>query len=208
MDLVAAGQHSRLHRFTIDIGAVEAADVDNLEFAVFPSELGVPTANGDVVEENVAAGMSASGCDGLIEQEPRSRRWGRASRRAAPNRSTTLRLPTPPPQRRVCRGSRRGNRWWCPWCLRRTSGRGPCGSLPGPCRSCWWYGIGFSAALTLVMGLHRRTSFVVAFYRVSASFLGRRKCASDKKVLVPAPPPARPRRSGGYRRAAHHPTAW
>src|SRR5450631_3201890 len=72
LDLVAVGQHRRGHRFTVDIGAVEAADVNDLEFAVVPSELGVPAADGDLVEEDVAAGMPASGCDGLIQQEPRS----------------------------------------------------------------------------------------------------------------------------------------
>ena len=72
MDLVAAGQHRRLHRLTFDIGAVETADVEDLEFAVFISELGVPTADGDVVEEDVVARMPPSGCDGLIQQEPRS----------------------------------------------------------------------------------------------------------------------------------------
>jgi hypothetical protein len=37
-----------------------------------PSELGVSAADGDVVEEDVAVGMPAGGCDGLIQQEPRS----------------------------------------------------------------------------------------------------------------------------------------
>ena len=34
LDLVAVGQHRRLHRFTVEIGAVEAADVDYPEFAI------------------------------------------------------------------------------------------------------------------------------------------------------------------------------
>jgi hypothetical protein len=49
----AVGQHRRRHRFTVDIGAVETADVNDPEFVVFPTELGVPAADGDVVEEDV-----------------------------------------------------------------------------------------------------------------------------------------------------------
>src|SRR4029077_6678739 len=43
LDFVAVGQDCRLHRLTVDIGAVEAADVDDLEFAVPAPELGVPS---------------------------------------------------------------------------------------------------------------------------------------------------------------------
>jgi hypothetical protein len=32
-------QHRRLHRLPVDVGAVEATDVHNLEFVVLPSEL-------------------------------------------------------------------------------------------------------------------------------------------------------------------------
>jgi hypothetical protein len=56
----------------LTLGAVEAADVDDPEFVVGESELGVPTADGDVVEEDVAAGVTARECDWLIQQEPRS----------------------------------------------------------------------------------------------------------------------------------------
>src|SRR6185437_5501508 len=42
LDFVAVGQDCRLHRLMVDIGAVEAADVDDLEFAVLAPELGVP----------------------------------------------------------------------------------------------------------------------------------------------------------------------
>jgi hypothetical protein len=59
VDLVAVREHRRGHRFTVDIGAVEAADVRDLEFTAFPSELGVPAADGDVVEVDVAVGMPA-----------------------------------------------------------------------------------------------------------------------------------------------------
>src|SRR6185312_740095 len=51
---------------------VEAAGVHDQVFAVFRSKLGVPSADADVVEEDVAVGMSSGGCDRLIQPEPRS----------------------------------------------------------------------------------------------------------------------------------------
>jgi hypothetical protein len=48
----------------------KAADVYDQDFAVVPSELGTVAADGDVIEEDVAARVPAGGCDGLIEQEP------------------------------------------------------------------------------------------------------------------------------------------
>ena len=42
LHLVAVRQHRRVHGFTVDVRAVEAADVDNLEFAAYAPELGVP----------------------------------------------------------------------------------------------------------------------------------------------------------------------
>src|ERR1700736_3565664 len=57
--LVAVEQHRRLHRLPVDVGAVEATDVHNLEFVVLPTELRMPAAHGDIVEKDVAAGMSA-----------------------------------------------------------------------------------------------------------------------------------------------------
>jgi hypothetical protein len=70
LDLVTVGQHRRADQFTVDIGAVEAVDVDHLEFSVLPPKLGVALADGDVVEDDVAVGMPAGGCDGPILQEP------------------------------------------------------------------------------------------------------------------------------------------
>ena len=61
LDLVTVGQHRRVDQFTVDIGAVEAVDVDDLEFAVLPPKLGVVLADGDVVEDDVAVGMPADG---------------------------------------------------------------------------------------------------------------------------------------------------
>ena len=59
LHLIAVEQHRRLHRLPVDVGAVEATDVHNLEFVVLPSELRMPAAHGDIVEKDVAAGMSA-----------------------------------------------------------------------------------------------------------------------------------------------------
>src|ERR1700752_2459213 len=73
LDFVAVGQNCRLPWLTVDIGAVEAADVNDLELVVLASELGVPAADGDVIAEDVAVGVSAGGGDRLIKREPRSR---------------------------------------------------------------------------------------------------------------------------------------
>jgi len=62
----------RIHRLPVDVGAVEATDVEHVDFVVLPSELRVPAAHGDVVEEDVAAGMSAYRRHRLIQQEPGS----------------------------------------------------------------------------------------------------------------------------------------
>src|ERR1700731_4294477 len=47
LHLVAVEQHRRLHRLPVDVGAVEATDVHNLEFVVPPSELRMPAAHRD-----------------------------------------------------------------------------------------------------------------------------------------------------------------
>jgi len=57
LDLVAVCQHRRMHLLAVDIGAVEAADVDYFEFIVLKPELGVASADCDVIEEDVAAGL-------------------------------------------------------------------------------------------------------------------------------------------------------
>jgi hypothetical protein len=57
----------------VDVGAVEAADVDDLEFTVLATELGVSAADGDVIAEDIAVGVSAGGCNCLIQGESRSR---------------------------------------------------------------------------------------------------------------------------------------
>jgi SMP-30/Gluconolactonase/LRE-like region len=67
LHLVAVGQHSRVHGFTVDIDAGEAADVDNPEFGVDAPELGVPVADGAVVEEDIAIRVTSGRRDGLVE---------------------------------------------------------------------------------------------------------------------------------------------
>ena len=69
MYLVAVGQDRRFDRSTVDIGFVEAADVHDAVLSVFRSKLGMSSADGDVVEEDVAARKSPGDCDGLSQQE-------------------------------------------------------------------------------------------------------------------------------------------
>jgi hypothetical protein len=73
LDLITIDQHRRIHRLPVDIGAVEAADIDDAELALLPLELGVAAADGNVVEEDVAVGMAARGCDGLVQQKSGTR---------------------------------------------------------------------------------------------------------------------------------------
>src|SRR5271170_1594199 len=74
LDLITIDQHRRIHRLPVDIGAVEAADIDDAELALLPLELGVAAADGNVVEEDAAVGMAAArGCDGLVQQKSGTR---------------------------------------------------------------------------------------------------------------------------------------
>ena len=72
LNFVATDQHSRLHRLPVDVGAVEATHVDNVEFVVLASKFGVPAAHRDVIEKDITAGMSARRRDRPIQQEARS----------------------------------------------------------------------------------------------------------------------------------------
>ena len=64
LDFVAVGRHHWIHRLAVDVGAVEAADVNDPDFAAVPSELGMAAADGDVVEEDVAARVPPGGVTG------------------------------------------------------------------------------------------------------------------------------------------------
>src|SRR5579875_2992569 len=65
LNFVAVGQHRRIDRLAVDIGTVETADVDDVELVALQPEFGMPTAHGDVVEEDVAVGMAAGRRDRL-----------------------------------------------------------------------------------------------------------------------------------------------
>src|ERR1700749_1966868 len=67
LNLVAVGQHGRIDRLPVDIGAIEAADVHDLKLIGFQPEFRVPTADGDVVEEDVAVGMATGRRRRLVE---------------------------------------------------------------------------------------------------------------------------------------------
>jgi hypothetical protein len=80
LHLVAVRQHRRVHGFTVDVRAVEAADVDNLEFAAYAPEFGVPAADGDVIEEDIAIRVTTGRC--AAPPAPRCSREPRSSARA------------------------------------------------------------------------------------------------------------------------------
>ena len=90
LHLVAVRQISRVNRFTVDVSAVEAADVDNLEFAAHAPELGVPAAYGDVVEEDIAVRVT-TGRAALHHQIRRALRQAlrHRGRHRNPRRSST-----------------------------------------------------------------------------------------------------------------------
>ncbi len=73
LHLVAVGEDRGVDRFTVHVGAVEASDVDHLEVALVLTELGVPAADGHVVEEDVAVGMPSRRRRRLVEQKARTR---------------------------------------------------------------------------------------------------------------------------------------
>jgi len=72
LHLVAVRQHRPVHGFTVDVRAVEAADVDNLEFAAYPPELGMSAADSDVIEEDITIRVTTGRRGGPVEQEPRA----------------------------------------------------------------------------------------------------------------------------------------
>src|SRR5918994_1898963 len=69
LHLVTTGEVSDVDRLTVDVGAVEAADVVDRETAALSVELHVPPADGDVVQEDIAVGVSPRRRDVLVEQE-------------------------------------------------------------------------------------------------------------------------------------------
>jgi hypothetical protein len=72
LDLVAVRQDGRFDRLTVDVGPVEAAGVYDAVFSVVGSKLGTSTADGDVVEQDVAARKPSDSRDGLVQSEASS----------------------------------------------------------------------------------------------------------------------------------------
>src|SRR3546814_3018153 len=68
-DVCSSDLNCRIDRFTVDVGAVEASDVDDVEICIFLTELGVTTADGHVVQEDVAVRVPTCRRRRLIEQE-------------------------------------------------------------------------------------------------------------------------------------------
>src|SRR5246127_3266921 len=69
LDFVVVGQHSRVHWLAVDVGAIEAAGIGDMEFAALTADLGVAAADGDVVEKDVTVGMAACRRDVAVQQE-------------------------------------------------------------------------------------------------------------------------------------------
>jgi hypothetical protein len=59
LNFITVGQRSRVDRFTVDVGAVEAADVDDVELAAVGTELGMAATDGHIVEKDLRVGMPA-----------------------------------------------------------------------------------------------------------------------------------------------------
>lgn len=70
LDLVTTRQRQRVDSGGVDVGAVEAAGVDDPVLTVEPAELGVATADGDVVEKHRGVGVAPGGRGGFDQQEP------------------------------------------------------------------------------------------------------------------------------------------
>jgi hypothetical protein len=58
-NLVAVGQHSQMDRLPVYVRAVEAAYIEDPEFASFVKEFGMATADGYVVDDDIIGGMAA-----------------------------------------------------------------------------------------------------------------------------------------------------
>src|SRR5687767_829117 len=69
LHLITAGQRGDVRAFPVDIGAVQAAHIVDGEPTALAAELGVPAADRDVVEKDVAVGMPPGRGDVLVEQE-------------------------------------------------------------------------------------------------------------------------------------------
>src|SRR5208282_5810935 len=73
LHLVPAGQLGLLDPLPVHVGAVEAAHVADREPGAVPVELGMPSGDGHVVEEDVAVRMTPGGGQVAVEPEPAAR---------------------------------------------------------------------------------------------------------------------------------------
>src|SRR4051794_33638538 len=73
LHFVATGEHGLVDRLAVDVGAVEAADVDDHELATLTPELRVAARDRHVVEEDVRVGVPARARGVAVQQEARAR---------------------------------------------------------------------------------------------------------------------------------------
>src|SRR5436190_17690552 len=69
LQLVAGGQFRLVDALPVDVGAIEASVVVEVEPVVAPADLGVAAGHGHVVEKDVALGMAPGRGDVLVDQE-------------------------------------------------------------------------------------------------------------------------------------------
>src|SRR5699024_8697369 len=72
LNLVPAAQLGFVDRLPVDVGAVQTAHVANTETVATPEEFHMATGNGDVVQKDVAVGMTARGGHVTVQQETAS----------------------------------------------------------------------------------------------------------------------------------------
>ena len=86
LDFVVVGQHGRVHGFAVDVRAIEAAGVDEAEFAVFTPELGVAA---DYLRQAERIGPYLTLLRGRMFEEDNIR-WGEAVLKILAERSSQL----------------------------------------------------------------------------------------------------------------------
>src|SRR5690606_38265446 len=98
LDLVTPGQQDLIDAVTVDVRAIEAADVAHDVTLRNSAELRMPAGHRHVIEEDVAIGMAPGGDDVAVEQEaaagarPAAHNEQRATRRQRVNRGLVLGL--------------------------------------------------------------------------------------------------------------------
>src|SRR2546423_13861394 len=72
LHLVTVLQLGLLHPLAVEVGAVERSHVSHHVGPALAHELRMPSGHGDVVQENVAVGVTSHPGQGAVEQEPAS----------------------------------------------------------------------------------------------------------------------------------------